>query len=259
MLEILDEGSNKLELARNCVEALKDLHPKYSSSQLAKLVGISQSTFNRIENGQTNPNLLNISKLLGYLKSTHKISDASKFLPESLTLKIKENLSHNFENPIIGGDFASYFSKSSYRNIMLLALTKSGTTRDEIQLEYGNSGLKLLNELIEKKLLNETRGIIRGFEETVSFNQEILKQTLISCVTEKYNAEEFGQGVNWLSFQSESINKNKAMELIRSKLQKAYKEIDEEILNSPEYAGNDKVFIGMVADSLLKESDEVTQ
>lgn len=43
------------------------------------------------------------------------------------------------------------------------------------------------------------------------------------------------------------------MRLIREKLQKTYKEIKEEILYSPEYYGNDKVFIAMVADSLLKD------
>ncbi len=71
--------------------------------------------------------------------------------------------------------------------------------------------------------------------------------------------EKFGQDENWLSFQSESVNKSKAMALIRSKLQKTYKEIKEEILYSSDYYGNDKVFIGMVADSLLKEPSDSTE
>jgi len=50
------------------------------------------------------------------------------------------------------------------------------------------------------------------------------------------------------------VNKEKTMALIITKLQRTYKEIKEEILYSPEYFGNDKIFISMVADSLLKES-----
>ncbi len=107
--------------------------------------------------------------------------------------------------------------------------------------------------MLKANILFETRGIIKANEEKITFTQDILKDTLIKCIEENYSCEKFGLGESWLSFQTESVDKAKAMKLIREKLQKTYKEIKEEILYSPEYYGNDKVFIAMAADSLLKD------
>ncbi|MBT4789948.1 MAG: helix-turn-helix transcriptional regulator [Halobacteriovoraceae bacterium] len=247
------EISNSV-LAHQCVRELKGKFPKYSSAQIAKEIGMSQPTFNRIENGQTNPSLNSISKLLSAIGKSHKISAAIEIANPSLASTLKENLSHNLETPLIGGELAKYFTISEYRNILLLALTRSGTTKDEVQGEYGNAGIKNLEEMLKSTLLHETRGIIRANENKVTFDQDTLRDSLVDCIAKKYDAEKFGNNENWLSFQTESVNKSKAMSLIRSKLQRVYKEIKEEILYSPDYYGNDKVFVGMVADSLLKDS-----
>lgn len=262
MAEQLQDNISNIVLARDCVRELKAMYPNFSSAQIAQKIGMSQPTFSRIENGQTNPSLNSISKLLSALGKSHKITDAIEIANPSLASTLKENLSHNIETPVMGGDLARYFSNSEYRNILLLALTKSGTTRDEVKEEYGNAGIKKLDELISLTVLKEVRGIITADEEKVSFDQEILRDTLVSCIAEKYNPELFGQGVNWLSLQTESVNKAKAMPVIRSIIQEAYTKIKETVLYSPDYYGNDKVFIGMVADSLLKElgnSKEVRQ
>ena len=245
--------ATNMRLAHDCIRELKLKYPKYSSAQIAREIGMTQSTFSRIENGQTNPSLNSISKLLSALGHTHKISDAIELSDPSLATTIKQNLSHNFETPVACGEFAKFFSNHDYRKVLLLALTRSGTTRDEVQGEYGQSGIRKLEELLKAEILSDSRGIIKANEGKISFDQDILRDSLMSCINENYDSEKFGQDENWLSFQTESVNKNKAMALIRSKLQKAYKEIKEEVLYSPEYYGNDKVFIGMVADSLLKD------
>jgi len=262
MAEQLQETVSNTVLARECVRELKVKYPNFSSAQIAKQIGMSQPTFSRIENGQTNPSLNSISKLLSAIGKSHKISEAIEIANPSLASTLKENLSHNIDTPVMGGELAKYFSNTEYRNILLLALSRSGTTRDEVQGEYGNAGIKKLEEMLNSAILSESRGIVKANEEKVTFDQDILRDSLLSCIAEKYDVEKFGQDENWLSFQTESVNKNKAMALIRSKLQKTYKEIKEEILYSPDYFGNDKVFIGMVADSLLKEpsdSSEVKQ
>ena len=245
--------SNKL-LAQNCVRELKLKYSNYSSAQIAREIGMIQSTFCRIENGQSNPSLNSINKLLSALGQSHKMSDAIAYADPSLALTIKKNLSHNYETAIAGNQFAKFFSKYDYRKVLLLALTRSGTTRDEVQGEYGQSGIRKLDELLKAEILFNSRGVIKAHEEKISFNQDILKDSLINCIEENYETEKFGKNENWLSFQTESVNKEKAMSLIRKKLQTAYKEIKDEILYSPEYYGNDKVFIGMVADSLLKDT-----
>jgi DNA-binding XRE family transcriptional regulator len=246
------------DLARDCVRELKSKYPNYSSAQIAKTIGMSQPTFNRIENEQTNASLNSLSKLLSAAGKTHKIADAIEMANPSLAITLKENMSHNIDTPVLSGDFAKYFANSEYRNILLLALSRSGTTRDEVKSEYGNAGIKKLDEMIASTILNEVRGIIKADDEKVSFDQDILRDTLVSCISEKYDTEKLGLGESWLSLQTESVNKDKAMTLIRSKLQATYKEI-KEILYSPEYYGNDKVFIGMVADSLLKQSSSTSE
>lgn len=257
----IDIASNTV-LARECIQELKAKYPNYSSAQIAKQIGMSQPTFSRIENGQTNPNLNSISKLLSAIGKSHKLSDAIKLTDPALAESLKNNLSHNIETPVMAGNMEVFFKSVEHRNILLLALTRSGTTREEILGEYGASGIARLDELLKAELVFEARGIIKAHEDKVTFTQDILRDALIGNITNKYDVEKFGTGKNWLSFQTESVNKEKAMTLIRAKLQKAYKEIKEEILYSSEYSGNDKVFIGMVADSLLKEptlSTEVKQ
>ena len=72
--------------------------------------------------------------------------------------------------------------------------------------------------MLKMTILNESRGIIRADEGKVTFDQDILRDSLLNCVAKKYDVDKFGQDENWLSFQSESIDKSKAMafrELIR--------------------------------------------
>lgn len=256
MGENLENSGSQTNLIKDCVRELQRRFPGLSSTQIAIKIGMSQSTFSRIENGQTRPNVSNISKLLSAAGKTHQISEAVLLSDPKLMAQVKNNLSHNFETPIMGGEFAKYFSVPDFRKIILLALTNSGTTRVEIQTEYGNSGIKKLEDLLKVSIIFEDRGIIRANEEKVSFTQDLLKESLISCINDNYDPEKFGKALNWLSFQTESVNKSKAMKLIHARLQKTYKEIKEEILYSPEYQGNDKVFIGMVADSLLSDRAE---
>lgn len=255
-------AKNTKNFAIECIRELKEKYPNFSSSQIAKTVGMSQSTFCRIENGMVNASVNSISALLTALGKTHKIADAIELTYPEFADSLKRNFSHNQETPIASGKHANYFNKSDFRKIILLASTRSGTTRAEVQEEFGRSGLKDLEELISETVLSEIRGIIKVDEEKISYNQSSLRDALLDCIDSNYQVDKFGLEENWLSFQTESVNKDKAMKLIREKLKTAYSEIKSEILYSPEYFGNDKVFIGMVADSLLnceQRNKEVNQ
>ena len=245
-----------VQLARKGIEELKSKYPNYSSTQIASKIGMRQSTFSRIENKQANPSLNSIMKIFASLNKTYEISEVIKEFDPQLASSIKKNLQHNLETPVLGQRLAHYFSKSSYSNILLLALTQSGATREEISKKYGDHGQSKLEELLSVGILFESKGIIRGNEEKITLDQKTLKEMLVNCIQEHYNPEGFGKGETWLSLQTESVNKEKALRLIRQKLQKVYKEIKEEILYSPEYAGNDKVFVGMVADNLCEKTKD---
>ena len=249
-----DTSPSYADVGRQCIRELKAKHPNLSSAQIAKRVGIGQPTFCRIENGQTaNPSLASISKLLSALGKSYKISEAIEALEPSLASVLRDNLSHRLDVPVMAGDTAKYFADPDYRPILFLALSRSGTTREEIYAEHGSEGIKRLDEMIALKAVVEERGIVRSvYHEEVASDQDALRDALVDCIERRYDPEKFGRNENWLSLQTESVDKEKVMGLIRDKLRKTYEEIREDILYSPKYYGTDKVFVGMVADSLLK-------
>ena len=72
---------------------------------------MSQSTFSRIENGQTKPRLDSVSKLLSATGNSHHVSDIIESASPKLAAMVRENLSHNIETPFIGGEVSQYFKK----------------------------------------------------------------------------------------------------------------------------------------------------
>ena len=244
------------ELAQDCIQELKKKYPHYSSTQIASQIGMDQATFSRIENRQIKkPSLNSITKLLLGLGQTSTISQIIEMVNPDLAsvIKEKEKMSHNAETPMVGSDFSKYIKIPLYRNIVMLALSRSGTTRQEIEREGGKWGLAKLEELLNMGLLTESKGIIYAMreKEQITFDQDTLKALLIGCLEDSYSPEDFGKGENWLSLQTNSVSKE-GLRLIRSKIQKTFKEIAE-ILFSPKHQGNEKVFVGMVVDVLNKD------
>ncbi|MFT6632904.1 MAG: transcriptional regulator with XRE-family HTH domain [Bacteriovoracaceae bacterium] len=253
---------SRSKMASHCVALLKEKFPNYSSSQIASNVGISQPTFNRIENSSiSSPSLNTLISLMNAAEvKQNSISDIIKQIDdESMKESILSQFSHNIETPILTNSFSEYFSIRKYQQIILLALTTSGTTFEEIKYEFGNQGLRDLELLLDKKILIKEDNKIITEPGKVSFAQEILKNTLLNCIENNYDSTQFGSGQNWLSFQTESIDKTKAMPKVLEILRAAYTKVKEEVLYSPEYSGSDKVFIGMVTDLLTTKNNEGEQ
>ena len=248
-----------LDQIQKCVQELKVKYPNFSSSQIAAKIGIDQSTFSRIENGQVKnfplPNLDSIVKLLIGTGKTFTLTKVIEMFNPALASLLKQNMSHNAENTLMGPDIAYYIKLPVYRDIILLASTRTGTTYKEVKEECGKLGLNKLNELLRKGICKESEGAIHTTEKgvKVTFDQYTLSEVLVNCTKDHYLPENFGLGMNWLSFQTESVDKEKVLKLIRSKIQNFYGEI-EQIIRSPEYHGNEKIFIGMVLDSITKGS-----
>ena len=247
-----------LDIAQNCVHTLKARHPNCSSAQIASNIGMEQSTFSRIENGQTkSPNLNSVIKLLLASGMSFKLTKVIEKLNPSLAQVLEKNMSHNAENPFIGSELSHYLKMPVYRNVILLASSRSGTTRKEIEQECGELGLQKLDELLKKGIFQESEEAgIRATEKgvRVTFDQDTLTELLINCIQDYYASKDFALSKNWLSIQTESVNKDKVLGLIRSKMQRVYNEV-EEMIRLPEYQGNDKIFVGMVTDSITKKSN----
>ena len=252
----LNDHKVDYSLILSCVSKLKERYPHLSSSQIAKKVGIGRSTLNRIENGFANPGLNTLIKLLSFLGEHEKLSGVLEFASDPK--QIEEKISHNVDSVILGG-LTKHLNHSDYRGILLLIMASAqGSTWREIEREYGRQGMRIVRELIEMEIVTESSGELKihphyyDGESTYATDQKTNQNSLLYCLKEKYDHEKFGTERNWLSFQTDSVNKEKAMKLIRAELKKAYTNIDK-IIRSEKFKGNDKIFVGLVTDTLTKE------
>ena len=253
-----------MELVRSCIKELKRKYPNWSSTQIANFVGMGRSTFNRLENGTGKPGLDSIIKLLSSSGRIGKVSDIPKMIGDATVADgVAKNLSHNADSAIIEERLAEFFASYGHRMILLLATAdEKGIARRHLKEEYGSSGMRMVNELIDIGILTETgdgilkcKGYAGNKEEPQTLGQNTLKDLLVDCIREKYDAGKFGGNENWLSLQTGTVDKEKAMGLIRMEFKKAYERI-EEALSSDEFDGNDRIFVGMVTDSLLIGSSQ---
>ena len=257
-------GNNRGDFMRSCIGKLKERYPHLSSAQIAQKVGIGKSTINRIENGTANPGLNSLMKILSFMGANGKVSEVLKMASD--VEQTKEEISHNADS-IVLGDITKYLNNPDYKGVLLIIMASSkGSTREEIKHEHGARGIRFLSELVDLKVVTESpEGVLKVHsryydgESVYATDQRTNKNSLLYCLKAKYDSEQFGTGNNWLSFQTDSINKTKAMKLIRSELKKAYINIDK-IIRSNEFRGDDKIFIGLVTDSLTdnltnKETD----
>ena len=253
-----------MQMASSCLNKLKERHPKLSMSQIAQKVGVGRSTLSRIENGTANPSLNTIIQMLQYLGDSRKLSDVLGLVDENRDPgEIKESLSHNIDSSVLLGQrMAELFAHPRYRMVLFLVTAScKGGTREEVRRVYGDHGIKILNELVKMGVLRESKdGAVTAHaahydgETPYTFEQTTTKDLLVDCITERYDPEKYGQGKNWLSIQTDSVDKNKVTKAIRDECKEFYGRIDK-ILRSKEYDGKDKIFVGMATD-FLAESPE---
>ena len=247
-------------MAFSCVQKLKTRYPFFSSSQIAGKIGVAQSTFSKVENGTGRPTLRTLSRLLSATGQAQTIDDVETLLEGrngGYSESVANNLSHVKGNRFLVGDLAEAFACAGYAMVLLLASTNSGTTREEVRENHGSGGIVALEEMIRLDILKESGGVVKSCvsdqKEPFVFDHQTAKDILVRCIREKYDPDKYGSGRNWLSFQTESVDVEKATGAIRAVLKKAYLGI-EKILRSPEYGGDGKMFIGIVADSLTDET-----
>ena len=252
-------GCPTAAMVKSCIDELKEKHSNWSSSQIAHAIGMGRSTFNRLENGIGKPSFHSVMKLLLAVGKTCKISGILETVDKKDVDTVKKDLSlAHIDGSVLLGQLAEYFGSKDSRMVMLLATTGlKGTSRKEAAEQYGNQGLKVLEELLDAGVLEESDAGIKGRDydgrDPFIIDQGLFKNLLVDCLKEKYDPAKSGSGENWLSFQTEGVDKKKVIGLVRSSLKRAYEEI-EEIIRSDEFRGDDKIFVGMVTDSLLTEN-----
>ena len=252
-----EKPSAEMALAHSCLLKIRKKYPFLSMVQIAEKTGIGNSTLHRIENGMGNPTLRTLMRLLSSLGLARTVAEVEMLLQREgggLPEGANKHLSHVKYVPILDEGLAERFKNKDHSMILLMASYTGGTTRKEIRENYGINGIRLLNDMVRTGILKEEEGAVKSGvadqEGPWTIDHRTFKEMLVNCIQEKYDPDLYGSGKNWLSFQGESVDINKAMPKVREIIQEAFVNI-EKVLRAEEYRGTDKMFVGMVTDSLL--------
>ncbi len=148
-----------------------------------------------------------------------------------------------------------FFEDPTTHEYMLLATSDHGVTEEFVGKRYGEVGLEAINKMVcENILKKEGNKYILG--PVLNAGQTTVHKLLQNLVTLNYDVEAFDRKDNWLSVQYNSVDKVHARKKIISIMRDAYKQIDQ-VLQSPEYRGEDVVWVGMAMDTLAKETSNM--
>jgi hypothetical protein len=238
------------------IKSIKKSSPTLSSAQLAKRLEMSGSSFSRMENGATKkPSFNNALRIIREVCGKTKVQDFIKIHYPEMSDNFAKSYSGNADVDFIPKDAEKYFQDTSTFELMMMASSNSGITKECVIAEYGSRGLSVLEKLIEKNIIHEKDGIFTLGMTKINADQETVKNLFNNLLNTNYNLDSFGKQINWLSIQYESTNRKKVTPILFDIYSRAYKEI-RETFASPDNAGEDIMWAGLIMDSLINDFKE---
>jgi transcriptional regulator with XRE-family HTH domain len=256
--------SSTCVIAKKLIDGFKAKHPHIkSSSRIAQLIGIKQSSINRIENLNTNPSYELLTDIVIGTGNQHRLIEVLGEVNPKLQGSFQENLKHLKNYKPLSPEVDELLTKEEFCFTLLLAYTQKGTSREEVVRELGAQGDRNLNRLIQQGILAEDdAGYIKPWTQPRTYSQATIKKMFQVCLDKGYREELFGLGENWCSFQTEVGDREEAMKFVRETLQDAFNKIKDEFgsgkFKTKDPSDQSTFFIGMVADTIdTKPTKEV--
>ncbi|MBT7609891.1 MAG: helix-turn-helix transcriptional regulator [Bacteriovoracaceae bacterium] len=244
-------------MLRRKILSYKSARPNLSSQQIAKKFGMSSSTFSRIEN--LDIKTPTFDQVIKILTGTGHHKDLLGYLNENypeIASTYKKGYSQPLGSEFISEDIADHLIDPQTSKLMLIAHSVSGLKKSVIIEEFGNSGLRILDSLIEKDILIEKEsGVYFPRENGSMLDQRATRSLVDRSINDFYNINGFEDrtAANFLTFQSESIDLEKVYPMILSLLSELQRNV-RDIFNDPENHGDETVFVSTVSDSLIKNN-----
>lgn len=236
------------EFLQSCVNSIKADLPRFSSSQIAKRLGIPNSTFDRISKREVkSPSFAHALKIVRATVSDENIYDfISKFYPDFADDYEK---AHTVAKDAIFASSSqeSYFLDAASYEILMMISTHSGTTRDEIKELYGMQGLKALDQIAEVEAVEIEDGVYR-IKNTVRPQLNVVKSLATNLISKNYDANKFGSKTNYLALMWERVNKEKVQPLLHQ-LNVDYHTKVWNLLSAKENQGEDLMWAVLSTDS----------
>jgi transcriptional regulator with XRE-family HTH domain len=251
-----NQFSDLKEFLSDCIKSIKKSYPNLSSVQLAKKLDLTTSTFSRFENREIKkPTFNHALKIVREVCGETRLQDFIKTHYPEMYDNLAKTYPGNSNLEFMPEEAEVYLQDSTTFELLMMATSNAGLSKDIVIAEFGNRGLLALENLITKKILIEQNQIFTLGMKNVNFGQDTVKKLLQNLVNSSYDLDAFGTQVNWLSVQYESVNASTVTPKLRDVYVKANKEI-REIFNAPENAGSDVMWAGLVMDSLLKKEKQ---
>lgn len=246
----LNEVTDLPSFLKNCIQVIKDRSPNLSSNSLSAKLRISNSTFGRIENLEVRkPTFDHALKIVRAACNDIEVkSFVEKYYPNMLANFMKV-YSENSEVPFVKMEAEAYFEDPTTYEIMMMATTSYGLTREKTLEEFGKRGLITLQKLIDKGVLIEINSKISN-SGNINAGQETVQKLFLNLVGLSYDASGIdGDLKNWLSVQFESVDKNKVLPELSKIIHESNQKI-RIVLNDPKNRGSDVVWAGLAVDLL---------
>lgn len=255
----LESNPNGVEdlamMLRRKIRAYKKARPNLSSHQIAKKFGMSSATFSRIENLDIkNPTFDQVIKVLTGTGDHKDVLAYLKMHYPQIARIYSEGFSEKDESMFLRGKSAEYMTNPRTSKLMIMALSECGLKKSVVKDEFGNEGLRTLDFLIEKGILYSMDGeLFRPKESGSAVDMKTTKALVNRALNDFYDVKGYEErtSMNFLSFQSESINLEKVYPMIISLLSELQQNV-RTIFNDPSNKGEETVFVSMISDSLIK-------
>ena len=251
----VEKFSTKADFLQHCAKVLLERYPKSASYRfVSEKVGISPSSFQRMAKKETKaPNFYSALKVVQSVCDNGKVKQfIEKFYPEMLST-YEEIYPGNSEVSFAPLKAEEFFKDAVTYELMLFISSVDDLSRQDVAKKFGEKGLDILDDLAE-------RGLVEGpgklsVNGAIKLSQDVTQALLQNLIRNNYDLKSFGEKDNWLSVQWNSINLEKAMPVLREACVKMVQEA-REVLNDPEYKGDDVVWVGAVMDTLLRTSNK---
>jgi transcriptional regulator with XRE-family HTH domain len=251
-----NQFSDLKEFLSDCIKSIKKTYPNFSSAQLAKKLDLTSSTFSRFENREIKkPSFNHALKIVREVCGETRLQDFIKTHYPEMFNDFAKTYPGNNELEFMPEEAEIFLQDPTAFELIMMATSNAGLRKEVVIEEFGKRGLLILESLITKKILIEQNQIFTLGKNNLNFSQETVKKLLQNLVNSSYDLNAFGTHRNWLSVQYESLDASKVTPKLRDVYIRANQEI-REIFNSPENAGTDVMWAGLVMDSLLKEKQE---
>lgn len=235
---------------KSCISKIKERSPHLSSNAISSKLRITSSTFNRIENLEVKkPTFDHAIKIVRAACDEKEIKNfIEKYYPSMLS-NFSKIYKENSDVPFVKLEAESYFEDPATFELMMMATTSNGITRETAAREFGNRGLRTLEKLIDNGILIENNGSISN-SGRINASQETVQKLLLNLISISYDLEGFDEAKkNWLSVQYESVNKEKVLPIASEIVHDANKKL-RTLFTDPDNKGKDTVWAGIILDTL---------